>query len=185
MPEQIEPTVQLARMATGGEVVEDYCRVGLTLRSHPVSFLRADLARRGIVTCAEAAAGRDGRRIETAGLVLVRQRPGSARGVMFITLEDETGIANLVVWPKVFEAYRGVILNAGMIGVRGRIQREGEVVHVVARHLVDLTDDLAGIGQRDGPSPLPPPGRGSGLRHHDAAASGAAEAIRIRSRDFR
>ena len=162
MPEQIEPAARLARMAAGGEVVEDYCRVGLTLRDHPVSFLRADLARRGIVPCAQAVAGGNGGWALTAGLVLVRQRPGSAKGVMFITLEDETGIANVVVWPKVFETWRGVILNAGMIAVRGRVQREGEVVHIVARHLADLTGDLAGIGQRDG-----------------------AEAIRVRSRDFR
>ena len=87
-------------MTAGGEVVEDYGHVGLTLRDHPVAFLREELQRRRIVTCAEAMQARDGRWLEAAGLVLVRQRPGSAKGVMFITLEDETGIANLVVWPK-------------------------------------------------------------------------------------
>ena len=78
---------------------------------------------------------RDGRWLEAAGLVLVRQRPGSAKGVMFITIEDETGIANLVVWVKVFEKYRRIVLSAGMLGVQGRIQREGEVVHLVAHQL--------------------------------------------------
>jgi error-prone DNA polymerase len=142
-PEQNEPVVSLRPMTTGGEVVEDYGHVGLTLRDHPVSFLRKDLTRRRIITCAEAMASRDRRWVEVAGLVLVRQRPGSAKGVMFITLEDETAVANLVVWLKVFEAHRRIVLGAGMIGVRGRIQREGEVVHLVAHHLTDLSAELA------------------------------------------
>lgn len=122
-------------MTEGNEVVADYGRIGLSLRNHPVSSLRADLARRRIVTCAEAMAARDKSWLETGGIVLVRQRPGSAKGVMFITLEDETGIANLVVWPKVFEKHRRIILGAGMVAVKGQIQREGEVVHLVARAL--------------------------------------------------
>ncbi|MEH2512239.1 DNA polymerase III alpha subunit [Nitrobacteraceae bacterium AZCC 1564] len=81
-------------MTAGGEVVEDYGHLGLTLGHHPISFLRQDLSERQIVTCAEAMEARDGRRLEAAGLMLVRQRPGSAKGVMFITIEDETGIAN-------------------------------------------------------------------------------------------
>src|SRR5699024_11108372 len=80
---------------------------------------------------------------------------GSAKGVMFITLEDETGIANLVVWPKVFEKHRRIILGAPMFAVSGRIQREGEVVHLVAHHLTDMSAELAGIGQRDNPFPTP------------------------------
>lgn len=99
-------------------------------------------------------ASRDRRWVNVAGLVLVRQRPGSAKGVMFITLEDESGIANLVVWPKVFERFRRAILSAGMIAVRGRIQREGEGVHLVAQRLTDLSGELAGVGKRDQPFPL-------------------------------
>jgi error-prone DNA polymerase len=95
VPELHEPPVKLRPMTAGGEVVEDYGHVGLTLRSHPVSFLREDLRRQRIVTCAEAMQARDGCWLETAGLVLVRQMPGSAKGVIFITIEDETGIANL------------------------------------------------------------------------------------------
>ncbi len=140
VPEVSEPAVSLKPMTAGGEVVEDYGHVGLSLRRHPVSFLRQDLHEHRIVTCAEAMEARDGRRLEAAGLVLVRQRPGSAKGVMFITIEDETGIANLVVWPKVFETFRRVVLSAGMLAVRGRIQREGEVVHLVAQQLTDLSD---------------------------------------------
>ena len=125
-----EPAIVLKPMAAGGDVVEDYQHVGLSLRDHPVSFLRSDLRRKGIVSCQAAMDARDGRWLEAAGIVLVRQRPGSAKGVMFITLEDETGIANLVVWPKVFERFRRTILSAGMISVRGRIQREGEVTYL-------------------------------------------------------
>jgi error-prone DNA polymerase len=106
----------------------------------------------------------DGRREEAAGLVLVRQRPGSAKGVMFITIEDETGIANLVIWPKVFEAFRRIVLSAGMLAVRGRIQREGEVVHLVAQQLTDLSAELANVGQRDASFPLPH-GRGDNFHY--------------------
>ncbi|AZO82029.1 MULTISPECIES: error-prone DNA polymerase [unclassified Bosea (in: a-proteobacteria)] len=159
-----EPAIALRPMTAGGDVVEDYRHVGLTLGDHPVSFLRRDLQRKRIVSCQAAMEARDGRWLEAAGIVLVRQRPGSAKGVMFITLEDETGIANLVVWPAVFERFRRTILSAGMISARGRIQREGEVVHLVAQRLTDLSADLAGIGQRDRPFPLPH-GRGDEFHH--------------------
>lgn len=88
--------------------------------------------RRRIVTCQEAMQARDRSWLEAAGLVLVRQRPGSARGFMFLTMEVETGAANIVVWVKIFEKFRRVLLSSAMLGVRGRIQREGEVVHLVA-----------------------------------------------------
>ncbi|OHV68954.1 error-prone DNA polymerase [Mesorhizobium sp. LCM 4577] len=164
VPEIHEPAVALRPMTAGGEVVEDYRHIGLTLRSHPISFLRDDLRRRRIVSCAEAMAARDGHWVETAGIVLVRQRPGSAKGVMFITLEDETGIANLVVWPKVFEQHRRTVLSAGMIAVKGRIQREGEVVHLVARKISDLSAELASVGEREGSFPVPH-GRGDQVRN--------------------
>jgi error-prone DNA polymerase len=164
VPEVNEPTVTLRPMTAGSEVVEDYGHVGLTLRAHPLSFLREDLRRRRIVTCGEVMAARDGRWLEAAGIVLVRQRPGSAKGVMFITLEDETGIANLVVWAKVFEANRRAVLSASMMAVRGRIQREGEVVHLVAQRITDLSADLAGVGSRDAAFPVPH-GRGDQVRN--------------------
>jgi error-prone DNA polymerase len=196
--EQNEPTVALRSMPAGGEVVEDYSHVGLTLRNHPVSFLRADLARRRILTCADAVASRDKQWVEVAGIILVRQRPGSAKGVMFITIEDETGVANVVVWPKVFEKQRSIVLGASMLGIKGYIQREGEVVHVVARELIDLSHDLASVGERGEPFPLrhgrgdefhhgmPPPdprGRpksGTILTPHSHRGE-----IRVKTRDFR
>jgi error-prone DNA polymerase len=107
---------------------------------------------------------RDGRWVETAGIVLVRQMPGSAKGVIFITIEDESGIANLVIWPTIFEKQRRIILSAGMMAAYGRIQRVGDVVHLVAHRLTDLSSELASVGDRDSVFPLPH-GRGDELHH--------------------
>ncbi|MEP7457592.1 error-prone DNA polymerase [Phyllobacterium sp. SB3] len=201
VPEVDEPAVALRPMTAGSEVVEDYGNVGLTLRAHPLSFLREDLRRRRIVSCADAMGAKDGRWLEAAGIVLVRQRPGSAKGVMFITLEDETGIANLVVWAKVFEQHRRAVLSASMMAVRGRIQREGDVVHLVAQRITDLSADLASVGSRDVAFPLPH-GRGDqvrnggsgpdprelppkGLRTRDIYIPDLhIDTIRVKSRDF-
>lgn len=163
-PEIVEAPVVLRRMTEGREVVEDYGHLGLTLRAHPVSFLREELAGRRMVTCAAAGAARDGRRCTVAGLVLMRQKPGSAKGVMFITLEDETGVANLVIWPQLFEKQRRLILSASLLGVEGRVQREGEVVHVVAYRLLDLSEELRRVGQREGAFKLSR-GRGDEATH--------------------
>ena len=119
--EAIEPAVALRPMTEGAEVVQDYRHSGLSLRAHPVAFLREDLARRRVVTCAEAMDARDGWSLTTAGIVLVRQMPGSAKGVLFVTIEDETGVANLVIWPRLYERQRSVILGARMLGVKGRV----------------------------------------------------------------
>ena len=146
--EAIEPTVILAEMGEGAEVVEDYRASGLSLRAHPVAFLRDELKARRMITCEQLRTTRDGRWIELAGLVLVRQKPGSAKGVMFITLEDETDVANLVVWTNVFEKNRRTVLGASMMGVRGQVQREGEVIHVIAQRLDDLSGMLASVGRR-------------------------------------
>lgn len=97
----------------------------------------------------------DGRWLMTGDLVLVRQRPGSAKGVMFMTLEDETGIVNAVVWPTLFERQRRLVLSASMLAINGKIQREGDVVHLVAQRLFDLPDDLGRLGERDEQFPLP------------------------------
>jgi error-prone DNA polymerase len=147
------------QMTEGHNVVEDYGYTGLTLRSHPIAFLRNDLATRNINTCADAMNARDGRWVYTAGLVLVRQKPGSAKGVMFITIEDETGPANIVVWPSLFEKRRRVVLGSSMMAINGRIQREGEVVHLVAQQLYDLSADLCGLADLDTEFRLPT-GRG-------------------------
>ncbi|MBB3952634.1 error-prone DNA polymerase [Aureimonas jatrophae] len=201
VPEVQEPVVHLPAMPEGGEVVEDYGHVGLSLRAHPVSFLRADLKRRGFITCAEAQASRDRRWVEVGGIVLVRQRPGSAKGVMFITIEDETGVANLVVWTKTFEANRRTVLGAGMMGVRGRIQREGEVVHLVAHQLSDLSGEFASVGRRgrmgEGAAGRPDDADIAAVTVHQvpfprmppakdmADPYGHIDEIRVKTRDFR
>ena len=148
-PEIVEPAVPLAAMSEGAAVVEDYNHVGLTLRRHPVSFLRGDLARMGISPCGSLAGQRDGARLGVAGLVLVRQRPGSANGVLFLTIEDESGHANLIIWPSLFEGERRTVMGAGMIACHGRLQREGEVIHVIANKLADLSSLLGSLGGRD------------------------------------
>ncbi len=162
--EQQEPEVTLRQMTEGHNVVEDYAHVGLTLREHPISFLRRDLTARRIVTCADAMNARDKSFVCAAGLVLVRQKPGSAKGVMFITIEDETGIANIVVWPSLFEKRRRVVLGSSMMAIHGKIQREGEVVHLIARQLEDLSGDLAALSDRDAEFKHPT-GRGDEFAH--------------------
>ena len=164
MPELVEPDVPLAPMREGREVVEDYRSVGLTLREHPVAFLRGTLLARRMIACSDLNTMRDGRRVVVPGIVLVRQRPGSAKGVMFITIEDETGVANLVLWEDRFEKQRRLVLSAGMIACHGRVQREGQVIHVVTDHLEDLSDLLHSVGDREEPFPMSY-GRGDGATH--------------------
>ena len=140
-----EPAVTLPAMGLGEHVVEDYASLGLSLKRHPLALLRPDLDRRGIVPAARLKHMIAGKTLRVAGLVLVRQRPGSASGVVFITLEDETSIANLVVWPPVFERFRRAVMTSGMLEAEGKLQREGEVIHLVVDRLVDLTPMLRGL----------------------------------------
>ncbi len=166
-PELVEPPVPLARMEDGREVVEDYRSTGLSLRAHPVSFIRPQLQSMGMVTCSGLQHIRDGRRVIVPGLILVRQKPGSAKGVMFITIEDETGVANLILWPDRFEKQRRLVLSAGMIACHGKVQREGEVIHVVTDRLEDLTRLLRAVGGQDTPFPAEY-SRGDGATHPGA-----------------
>ncbi len=138
----------LQPMRDGAEVVRDYNRLGLTLRDHPLAFLRRDLRERDIVTCQQALAAKDGKRLTVAGLVLVRQRPGSAEGVVFMTLEDETANMNVIIWPDMFDANRRVVLGGQMLAVKGMLQKEGDVVHLVAKEITDLSILLADVGNR-------------------------------------
>ncbi len=149
LPEAIEPLVQLKPMTEAREVVEDYTSMGLSLRRHPFSFMRKELAYRKVATCADVLTARDGTWLMVAGLVLVRQMPASASGVLFATIEDETGHANLIIWPSLYEQQRRTVLSASALVCRGKVQREGEVIHVVADGLTNLSDLLRQIGQRD------------------------------------
>jgi error-prone DNA polymerase len=119
----------------------DYTSLSLSLKAHPLSLLRDGLP--GITPAERLAQTRDGRRLTTAGLVLVRQRPGSAEGVVFLTLEDETGIANLVVMPDAFETFRRPIMTARMLAATGRVQNHEGVVHLRVESLIDLSHRLA------------------------------------------
>ncbi|OED00936.1 error-prone DNA polymerase [Rhizobium sp. YK2] len=181
--EQREPSVSLRQMTEGHNVIQDYSHTGLTLRQHPLAFLRADLTARDIVTCEEAMSARDGRWLMTAGLVLVRQKPGSAKGVMFLTVEDETGPANVVVWPTLFERRRRIVLGSSMMAINGRIQREGEVVHLVAQQLFDLTSDLSGLADRDEAFRLPT-GRGDEFAHGTPGSPDSRERAIMKAREI-
>ncbi len=133
-------------MPPSEQVVADYQTIRLSLKGHPMEFLRQMFARERFVACKEINHGNDRRRVRCAGVVLVRQRPGSAKGVVFMTLEDETGIANIVVWPKVMEQYRKEVMGARLILVEGYIQSSPEqVTHLVAQRMIDRSHDLVGL----------------------------------------
>ncbi|HEY8260531.1 MAG TPA: OB-fold nucleic acid binding domain-containing protein, partial [Methylosinus sp.] len=191
-----EPDADLPPMPLGAEVIEDYRFLSLSLKAHPMSFLRARLEAKGIAPCAALGGGgalasppgprpappprvgegadsarhkelarrrsspaptqregtpqtllRDGARVAVAGLVLIRQRPGTASGVIFMTIEDETGIANIVVWPKLFEKQRAEVIGSRLVAVTGRVQIESGVVHVIAQKIEDMSADLRLIEQ--------------------------------------
>jgi error-prone DNA polymerase len=127
----------LPPMPLSEHVVNDYQSLRLSLKAHPMRFLREEYRARGFATAAEINAFRDGKRASVAGLVLIRQRPGSAKGVCFITIEDETGIANLVIWPDLFARQRRVVMGARLLAVQGMVQRDDAVIHLVARGLQD------------------------------------------------
>ena len=161
-PETPEAMVTLKPLTEGKEVVEDYRTVQLSLRAHPLTFVREALRARGVKTCAELDQVKEGRLVEVAGIILVRQKPGSAKGVLFITIEDETGVAQGILWPDRFEAQRRVVLSASMIGLRGRLQREGIVTHIIIDWIIDYTPMLRSIGDMTFPHR---PGPGDGATH--------------------
>ncbi|MGP8232736.1 MAG: error-prone DNA polymerase [Methylovirgula sp.] len=135
----LEPEAHLPPMSLGEHVVEDYRHLALSLKAHPVSFLRAHLKTEKIVRTQDLAVTPSGQRVRTAGLVLIRQRPGTASGVIFLTLEDETGIANVIVWPKIFESHRPIVIAARFVAITGRLQSESGVIHVIAERIDDMT----------------------------------------------
>jgi error-prone DNA polymerase len=134
-------------MPIGEEVVNDYRFLRLSLRAHPAQFLRADLTARGILKNETLRTLAKGARTKISGLVTCRQRPGSANGVIFMTIEDESAIANIIVWPKVFERLRPVVLGARYVSVRGKVQEECGVIHVVAEDMEDLTHLLGRLAE--------------------------------------
>jgi error-prone DNA polymerase len=142
----LEPDVDLPPMLPGQHVVEDYRHLHLSLKAHPVSFLRDDLHVRSIIPHDRLGDIASGRRVTVAGLVLVRQRPGQGN-VIFMTLEDETGIANTIIWPRVFETYRPIVLGSRLISVTGKLQNASGVIHIVAEHMEDLSALLSQLSK--------------------------------------
>ena len=120
----LEPAVSLPKLTMGEQVVDDYSTISMSLRAHPLQLLRPMLSERRMAHSEKLRDAQNGDFLQLAGLVLVRQRPGTASGVVFVTLEDEFGIANLVVWPKVFEAHRRIVMGARLLGVAGKVQRD-------------------------------------------------------------
>jgi error-prone DNA polymerase len=145
-----EAQVQLPFMTAPQHVAEDYRTISLSLKAHPCGFFRDELDRMRVVRCADLKALRNRRRLAVGGLVLVRQRPGTAKGVVFLTLEDETGIANVVVWRDAFEANRRLVMSASFLVVHGHLQREGEVIHLVAERFTDLSAKLGEMRDDEG-----------------------------------
>ncbi len=137
--EKEDAAIALPEMPLSEHVIEDYRALRLSLKAHPVFFLRGRLAARGVISAAETMRAEDGSRAAAAGLVLVRQRPGSAKGVFFILMEDETGTADIVVRPRILERFRPAVLYGRLLMVRGRIQRVGGIVHLIAGAVEDLT----------------------------------------------
>jgi error-prone DNA polymerase len=151
-----EPEVALPDMPLGAEVVEDYTSLRLSLKCHPLALLRGFFEKMHVVPAARLSDLPKEAKVKTAGLVIVRQRPGSANGVIFMTLEDETGVANVIVWPKTYERFRRVVLTARLLEVRGTLQREDTVVHVIAETLVDRSERLDSLGDESVPKPAAP-----------------------------
>jgi error-prone DNA polymerase len=191
----VEPDADLPAMPPGEAVIHDYKYLSFSLKGHPLGFMRTKLASQGIVPSGQLPDAIPGRLVTVAGLVLVRQRPGTASGVIFATLEDETGIANIVIWPKVFEANRRIVLGSRMLAVRGQLQREGLVIHIIARELIDMTPMLLDLaaGQDMGDGVLArgdegrsgsPPGRDRQALLQVEAARRAAYAAMPSGRNF-
>ena len=172
-------------MPLSEQVVNDYQTVRLSLKAHPMRFLRDHYAKRRFVTARDLAGLRSGRPVSIAGLVLIRQRPGSAKGVCFITIEDETGVANLVIWPDVFERQRKIVMGARLMAVSGLIQKdEGDgVIHVVARRLDDDTHMLRRLSEDIVEAPLSRGDAPGAMRPLPARHPRDAEVI-PKSRDF-
>jgi error-prone DNA polymerase len=176
---------QLPAMPLAEHVVNDYQTTRLSLKAHPMAFLREHYARQKFVTADRLKHLRDGKRLSMAGLVLIRQRPGSAKGVVFITIEDETGIANLVVWPDVFEKQRKIVMGARLMAVDGIIQRDedSDVIHVIARRVEDHSHMLRHLSDEALPSTRNP-GDAAGSWRPPAARHPRDVEIIPKSRDF-
>ncbi len=176
-----KPAIQLPAMRMGEQVVEDYATLRMSLRCHPLQLLRPELEARGVVAAEQLANLKPERAVTVAGLVLSRQRPGTAKGVIFATLEDETGIANLIIWADVFERFRRAAMAARLLVCTGRLQREGLVIHIIAQQLEDYSRHLDGLVDlgRDAEPPAPAVCVGDKLVHGSAGFSCRAGEVKL------
>ncbi|MEQ1670419.1 MAG: error-prone DNA polymerase [Hyphomicrobium sp.] len=143
----VEASVQLPEMALGEHVTNDYQTLRLSLKAHPMALLRDDFCAARVLACDQVRGLKDGAYVRVAGVVLVRQRPGSAKGVVFMTIEDETGVANAVVWPKMLERYRKIVMTSRLIQIEGRIQRHEDIIHIVTSKLEDKSGWLLRLSE--------------------------------------
>ncbi|CCV04325.1 Error-prone DNA polymerase [Mesorhizobium metallidurans STM 2683] len=172
----LEPETRLPKMPLGEHVIHDYRSLGLSLKAHPVAFLRERLDRIGVTPNARLPSVRDGRRVSVAGLVLVRQRPGKGNAI-FLTLEDEQAVANVIFWERTFTRYRPIVMGARFVKVTGKLQSESDVIHIVAEKIEDLTPWLATLLEENAPVV-------QNDRREIATLSGKAERVMPRGRNF-
>ncbi|MGH9917136.1 MAG: OB-fold nucleic acid binding domain-containing protein, partial [Pyrinomonadaceae bacterium] len=180
-----EPATLLPQMQMAEHVIADYESVRLSLKGHPMQFLRESLIAEGVVTCKQATSMTSKKRVKLAGIVTVRQRPGSAKGVVFMTIEDETGIANIIVWSKIMRIYRKEVMSSRLILIEGVVQSSDNVTHIVAGKLIDRTADLYRLSEQ---LPSLPVSRGDEVVHPVPDQSRARHPRNVRilpkSRDF-
>jgi len=149
-----EPEVTLPQMSLASEVVEDYQSMRLSLRAHPMELLRPSMA--GLVAHSDLVRAPIGPLVTVCGLVITRQRPATASGVVFLTLEDETGVCNVIVWRKTYECFRRAVIGGRLLRVSGRVQREGVVIHLIATEIVDMSGRLTTLGTDETDDPQRP-----------------------------
>ncbi|RWN64026.1 error-prone DNA polymerase [Mesorhizobium sp.] len=171
----LEPETRLPTMPLGEHVVHDYRSLGLSLKAHPLAFLRQRLDRSGITPNARLGQIRDGKRVSVAGLVLVRQRPGNAKAI-FLTLEDEQAVANVIFWERTFNRYRPIVMGARLVRVTGKLQSESDVIHIVADKVEDLTPWLSVLLQEKPDVPV--------VQNDRQDIAGKAERVMPKGRNF-
>ncbi|TIN34912.1 MAG: DNA polymerase III subunit alpha, partial [Mesorhizobium sp.] len=171
----LEPETRLPTMPLGEHVVHDYRSLGLSLKAHPLAFLRQRLDRSGVTPNARLGQVRDGKRVSVAGLVLVRQRPGNAKAI-FLTLEDEQAVANVIFWERTFNRYRPIVMGARLIRVTGKLQSESDVIHIVAEKVEDLTPWLSVLLQEKPDVPV--------VQNDRQDIAGKAERVMPKGRNF-
>jgi error-prone DNA polymerase len=172
----VEPVVHLPALSLGEAVVEDYLSLRLSLRAHPMELIRPELP--GLTTHGDLTQRANKARVVICGLVITRQRPGTASGVIFLTLEDETGVSNVVVWPSIYERFRRAVIGGRLLQVTGRVQREGAVIHIIAEDVTDLSAQLAALRHPRAQAIDPTEGRGDEMRRPVTTLPKAPRSVR-------